>query len=270
MSRVGARAGLGRRAIAEARGLAQATRLGEHARLESRRRRLVWIAIAALLVVVPLSFNLARAPDFKASVELFPSAVAPYPPITDPSYYRSFLGDPELRRQMQINVGEGVADYRDVTIDRDSSTGRLKLTVAAATPAKAQRFINGLAPQIAGATRRQLGVQARRDRAKLRARLSPTLPRTKQLALRRQLRRLGRFGEFPPGRVLIGHPASMPRLKSWADRLVADLPGDFPSRPNPAWAALAGLLVAATLWAICLVLMPPGGRRSDGALPPPD
>jgi hypothetical protein len=243
---------------------------GERARGESRRRRLLWIAIAALLVLAPLAFDLARAPDFKASVELYPTRVAPYPAVLDPSYYRSFMGDSELRRQMQLNVGDRVADYRDVTIDRDPTSGTLTLTAVAATPAKAQRFVNALGPQIAEATRRQLGLQAARDRTKLRQRLRTRLSRSERLTLRRQLRRLGQFGQFPPGRVLLGRPAPRPRMDRWADRLVADLPGDFPGRPSPAWAALAGLLVAATLWATCLVLLPPGGRRSDAALPQPD
>jgi hypothetical protein len=70
--------------------------------------------------------------------------------------------------------------------------------------------------------------------------------------------------------VLLGRPASLPPLDRWADRLVDRLPGDFRGRPNPLWAALAGLFVTLTLWAMCLVLAPPGGRRSDAALPQPD
>jgi hypothetical protein len=237
------------------------------ARRESRRRRLAWVATGALLVLVPLVINLARAPGFKASVELFPRPVAPYPPIADPGYYRRLLTDPELRRQMALKFAPGVAKYRDVSIDPDPATGTLVVSVTAATAVNAQRFVNALAPQIAVATQRQLGRQASQDATKDRTRLRTGLPRREQRTLRRRLRRLAQFGEFPPTRVLPGRPASPPRLDRWADRLVDDLPGDFPSRPNPVLAALAGLLVAATLWAICLALMPPGGRRSDAALP---
>jgi hypothetical protein len=221
-------------------------------------------------MLIPFVVNLARAADFKASVELFPRPVAPYPPITDPAYYRGLLTDPELRHQMGLKVSPGIARYRDVSIDRDPVTGALVVSVTAPTPANAQRFVNALAPQIAGATQRQLGRQASQDVTKDRSRLQTGLPRREQRSLRRRLRRLAQFGEFPPARVLPGRPASPPRLDGWADRLVDDLPGDLPSRPNPALAALGGLLVAATLWAICLALMPPGGRRSDASLPQQD
>jgi hypothetical protein len=244
--------------------------LARRARRESRRRRLVWIAITAVFVLVPVGFNLARAPNFEASVELFPRAVGPYPAVTDPAYYRSLLADRELRRQMTLNVGGGVAEYRDVSITPSSTRDTLILTVAAADPAKAQRFVNALSLQVAGATQRQLGRLADQDATKLRDRLRTRLAASERRRLRRALRRLNRFGPFPPGRVLPGRPAARPPMDHWADRLVAELPGTFPGRPNPAWAGLAGLLVAATLWAICLVLIPPRTRDPEAALPQPD
>jgi hypothetical protein len=219
------------------------------------------VAVAVLLVVGPLAFNLAREPGFKASVQLFPSAVAPYPKISDPRYYEALLADPELREQMRLNVGDRVAKYEDVTIRRGPGSDRLTVTAEADKPEKAQRFVNGLAPQIAGATRRQLGLVVQQDVDRLRVRLGRGASGAAERSIRRRLRRLVGYGEFPPPRVLPGANAPRPRIERWADRLVDDLPGDFRARPDPAWAALAGLLVAATLWAIGLVLAPPGRRR---------
>ena len=231
--------------------------LRDGARRESRRRRLAWIAVAAVLVIGPLAFNLAREPDFEASVELVPREVRPYPAIVDPRYYLALLADPELHNQMRLNVGQGVARYEDVSIGREREGSPLMVTVKADSPRDAQLFINGLAPQIAGATQRQLGRQASRDLERARRSLPGMPVGERRRMLRGRIRRLASFGEFPPARVLPGAPAPLPALDRWADRLVADLPGDFRSRPSPAWAALAGLLVAATLWLIGLVAVPP-------------
>jgi hypothetical protein len=234
--------------------------LRDGARGESRRRRVVWIVVAAVLVLGPLAFNLAREPAFEASVELFPRGVRPYPAVYDLRYYEALLEDPELREQMRINVGQGVASYDDVTFRRTSAT-TIAMSVEAETPRAAQAFVNGLAPQIAGATSRLLGLRAARDLERARERLADAeQPSPERRFLRGRIRRLATFGEFPPARALPGAPAPTPAFERWADRVVDDLPGDFRVRPSPLWAALAGLLVAATLWAICLALFPPRRR----------
>jgi hypothetical protein len=246
-----------------------AARLRDSARGESRRRRIVWVAIAALLVLVPLGFNLARAAGFSASLELFPQKVGPYPAVDKPSYYRSFLTDPELGRQMDINARVRPADFRDAAIRPHKSHGTLVLTITADTPEKAQRIVNQLGPQIGGATSRQLARDTDKAIGKLQDRLRTRLSSSERTAARRDLRRLERLQPLPPARLLFGRPAPLPKMDRWADRVVDDLPGDFSGRPSPAAAALAGLLVALILWAICLALLPPAGRRSD-ALPQPD
>jgi hypothetical protein len=237
--------------------VALTTALRDGGRRESRRRRLLWLAVAALLVIGPLAFNLAREPGFDASVALFPRAVQPYPAVRDPRYYETLLEDPELRRQMGLNVGVGAVDFDDVSFRRGPGILRVTLTVKAGTPEDAQRIANAVAPQIAGATSRRLGRRADRDQARLRERFLTLDPGPERLRVRRRLRRLAQFGEFPPPRVLPGAAAPRPSMDRWADRVVDDLPGDFRERPSPWWAALAGLLVAVTLWAIGLVLFPP-------------
>ncbi len=227
---------------------------------ESRRRRLAWVAVAAVLVLAPLAITVGRAPEFKASVQLFPRAVGPYAAVFDIAYYRSLLEDPALVEPMRLSVRSGVAEYEDVTFSR-GRPGQLVVTVAAPVPADAQRFVNVLAPQIAGATRQELARVTARDVAELRARLRSRLAPESRRALRRRLSQVERLGPLPPGRVLYGSPAALPRMERWADRLIDDLPGAFPPRPSPLWAALAGLLVAVTLWATWLVLVPPDRPR---------
>jgi hypothetical protein len=239
---------------------ALAASLRDRAKAESRGRRLAWIAVVAVLVIGPLAFNLARERGFQASIDLFPTAVRPYPPIHDPAYYQSLLADPDLREQMRLNVGLRVVRYHNIWVRRGNGQAPLTVTVEADAPEKAQRFVNALGPQIAGATQRQLGRAVRRDIEQLNVRLDSTAPSKERRALRARLGRLESFGEFPPPRVLPGAQAPRPRIERWADRLVNDLPGNFRSRPSPVWAALAGLLVAAALWLIGLTIVPP--RRS--------
>jgi hypothetical protein len=59
----------------------------------------------------------------------------------------------------------------------------------------------------------------------------------------------------------VGARATPPRLERWADRLVDALPGDFPGRPGPVWAGIAGLILAITLWGLGLALRPPRATR---------
>ena len=243
--------------------------LRDGARRESRRRRIFWGVLAALLVLGPLVFNLARVGDHKASVLLFTREVDPYQPVTDPDYYRAFLGDPVLRQQMRLNVDAAADEYDGVTIRRASRPLVMEVTVAAGTPRRAQRLVNALAAQLAFADQRRLAGAADRDARRVRERLRSRPPLEQRSRLRRALRRLDGFGPFPPPRVLPGARAPVPRLERWADRLVDDLPGDYRSRPNPAWAALSGLLVVATLWAIALVLLPPA-RRAEADAPAPE
>lgn len=250
------------RAVRE-RTLALTAKLRNGGRRETWRRRILWLTVAALLVIGPLAFNLAREPEFDASIQLFPRAVPPYPATFDPGYYESLLNDPDLREQMSLNVGDDVAGYDDVSIERGPGRGRLTMTVKDGVPEDAQRFVNALAPQIAGATSRQLRRRVDRDVERLRERFlgMSEEPSPERRRLRLRLRRLARFGEFPPTRVLPGAPAETPPMDRWADQLVDDLPGDFRARPSPWWAALAGLLVAVTLWAIGVVLVPPDRTR---------
>ncbi|MEA2307739.1 MAG: hypothetical protein QOI65_25, partial [Thermoleophilaceae bacterium] len=81
-------------------------------------------------------------------------------------------------------------------------------------------------------------------------------------ATRARVRVMRGFAREPAGRALIAGYAGPPELKHWPDRVADALPGSFPARPNALLAALVGGLLALTLWAIDLVLFPPGRRRA--------
>jgi hypothetical protein len=279
MSRIGRAI---RQGAAKLRALARALRgliaswlvnLRDTARLQSRRRKGIWLGVAALLVLGPLAFNLARAADFKASARLFPSAVRPYPAPRDPAYYRELVDDPVLHREMRRNVDFPDTSYDDIQILSGTKSGPLKVTVAANTPADAARFVNALKAQIVVASQRQLARMAAQDVRDTQARLQEGPPRSERRGLRRRLRRLSRLttvGETLPARVLPGAQARAPAITRGADRLVDDLPGSFRGRPSPIWAALAGLLVLVVLTALALTFLPPPRRGADRALPQPD
>jgi hypothetical protein len=247
-------------------------RLTQSARAESRRRRIAWAALAALLVIGPMAFNLARESRFTASVEIFPSALSPYPPIVDPGYYRSFLRDPELRRQMRLNAHAGGGELAGAAF-RAEPAHNLLLTVAADDPARAQELVNTLAPQISEATRRWVARQAVMDIGRLDARLrSKVLGGPERRRLARRIRRLRALGLEPPSRVVLGPSAPRPRLDNWADKLADALPGSYPAPADASSAGLGGLMIVAALWLVGLAVRPPARPStvglSDDRVPP--
>src|SRR4051794_21135041 len=241
------------RAAAAIRRLAALIR--SRAPLESRRRRLGWAVVAAALVLGPALFNVARESRFTASVPLVAMRVGPFPAMRDPGYYRTLMGDPELRKQ--LNTGAGVDQYGATRV-RLLPSGLLVLEVAAASPVRAQELLKALAPQIAEATRRQLGREAASRAATLRAELvDGRVDRSKRGRLRQELRSVRRVAAHPPDRTVPGGAASRPGLHRLGDRIADALPGGLPARQSPLKAAFGGLLIAGTLWSIALLVAPP-------------
>src|SRR3954451_6175777 len=230
--------------------------LRERAREQSRRSRIAWAALATLLVVGPVVFTLARSAEFTVSAEIAPNAVGPYPPVFDAAVYRGFLADPELQSQMRLSVKAEPSEYLGATI-RPTAVGTLALAIASERPAHARALINALGPQLSEASRRSLAARVHMDATRLRARLrAKGLSSAQRRVLGRQLRPLDRLDPPPPGALVLHLPAPQPKLSSWADRVADALPGEFPTRPSPIAAALAGLLIAAALWAVALTLPP--------------
>lgn len=240
--------------------------LREAARRESRKRRMAWGGVAALLVLGPLLINLARDSSFTASVGMFPRPVGPYEAVRDPAHYRALLADPVLRQHTQLNSGEPFPAPDDVRIRVNPPGQGMRLTVRADTPRAARTLVNALGPQIAGASARAITVRAQRDLRALDARLrAPGTGRAERRALRERIRAISGLAREAPHHVLIGTRAGPPAL-GWADNLVNAAPGDFTPRPPAATSALAGLLVAVTLWMIGLVVVPPAAERTPSGV----
>ena len=250
------------------------------ARLPAGRRERLLLGLAALLVLGPLIFNVARAPDHSASVELHPVLDRGLPPNDDPAYYRALMVDFQLRVNMRKNIG-GLASaglYDDVTFERTPRRTVLMMA-AAATPDDAATFANALAPQLAGASKRELQRSTLVIARRLRGALARRPPRAERRRLRSELRRIEALLNEPHERIVLGPAATPPNVDNWADRIADALPGELPGRPSPLWAAFAGAVVAATLWLIAFVLFPrvgrggtdrPGSDPSDPSDPPPD
>jgi hypothetical protein len=81
--------------------------------------------------------------------------------------------------------------------------------------------------------------------------------------LRRYARTLGDLARAHPAPVIVGRELTLGGRR-WGDRVVAALPHYRSPRPGVAGTALAGLVVAAALWAVALLLT--AGR---GGWPPP-
>lgn len=238
-------------------------RLIAAARAESRPRRIAWLAAAGFLLVVPVVMNVARAPGFESSIELFPGAVPGFPLERDPAYYRAFLAQPKLRQEMAKNVPDPFDDaaYRTVEIRR-LRRGTLLVTAELPTPVRSRDFVTQLGPQLAVASGRDVAARALAARPAVRRALRGSATEPERRRLRARLALLDRQVVELPVRAIPGRAPDAPEPERWADRLADSLPGDFPGRPSPVWAGVAGLLVAAALWVAALVLLPPRVRGS--------
>lgn len=228
-------------------------------RRESRRRRALWVAIAVLLVLGPIGFNLARGDEFRASLEVFSRPVPPYAQINDAGYWRALLRDPELHHQTALNIGTEIPDYRRVKIVLEPGGRALRVTVTLDSPGHARTFVNALGPQLAGASSRQLYRRWQLDARAIRDALRGRVRARERAALKRRLAAITKLGRVPPTRAVVGPRAGSPHLDSWADRFVDAMPGGFVERSSPLAAGLAGLLVALVLWLLALVVVPPPG-----------
>jgi hypothetical protein len=233
------------------------------------RRRIVWAAIALFMFAGPVAFDLARASGFTASTPIYPRRIGPYPPVTDPNYYRRLLGDSDLQRYMRTTAGARSSVYLDAQFPFQPPDTVL-VTVRAGTPARARAFADALAHQIAEVTARELASEAGMEAKMIRVRLAaPGLGRAKRRSLGRRLGAVQGVLAAPAERVAESNaPTPQPPLTHPVDKFVNALPGSFPPRPSPLWAGLAGLLLVALARAIGVAVFSPRRIRS-GKLPPP-
>jgi hypothetical protein len=208
------------------------------------RIRLGWGALALVMVVLPVVFDLARAPNFAASTPVYPRAVGPYRP-PGPVDLRDALTDARLQRYVRLGLGAPSSVYREPTFPVRPPHTQL-VTVEAGTPADARRWSFGLALALRSVTVRQIQARADADVRWYSAKLSAgALAGATRPQLERRRAASKRVAAAPTPRITVGPPPALPPPTRAADKLVDALPGDFPPRPNPLWAGLAGLLVVA-------------------------
>jgi hypothetical protein len=227
-----------------------------------RRVRLGWGALALVMFALPVAFGLARTPEFSASTALYPRAVGPYQPPRAGYYLRALREDTILHRYVRLGVGAPSSVYRDATFGVRPPRALL-VTVKGGSPDDAHRWSAGLALALQSATLRQVQAQATADARWLEAKLSAgALAGATRRDLARRIAAVKRVAAAPTPRITAGAPPPLPRPARAADKLVDALPGDFPPRPSPLWAGLAGLLVVALARAFVALVRHPERVRS--------
>lgn len=213
-------------------------------------RKLVLVAAAIAMAAIPIAFNLARAETVNASIEIFPVRVADFPAPSAPGYLLALLRSTAARRDLAVRAARRQVPSNPSRLVVAATTGvayggrrvqTLTITVSAPTPTRAVESANGRALAIVFASARDLAKLAR-------ARLERTMTRAQHEVLSRLI-------SSPSPRFALGRRARATASTRWADRVVASLPGTFPTRPNPWAAGAGGLLLVAVAW-LTLELLP--------------
>jgi hypothetical protein len=120
-------------------------------------------------------------------------------------------------------------------------------TLSADTPSHASTLLITMLRQAANYSTMQAQASAINEEAALVQQLSRIRGRRRGTILAR-LGALARFVARPSARIVLGPGPAKPAIRTWADRLVAKLPGTFPPRPDPWVLALAGIVVVFGYW----------------------
>jgi hypothetical protein len=240
-------------------------RLFVHLPWESRGRRRGWLALALFMTVAPAAFCADRQSEFFTSVKIFPRPVGPFSLNQDIRQITSLLSDPLFRGEVRRGSGAGPSLYRHLVLERSPVGVTFTLLVGQPTPEAAKKVTDVVALQLAYASGRRVSSDSSERAAILRqALVEPGTPAFRRARIRRQLLELRPLIEHPPNRFVASGPAPLPKLTHWADRVADALPGPLPRRTSPFWAGLAGLALAALLWAASLRLAPPVRRPAPG------
>jgi hypothetical protein len=248
-----------------------ASTLGLRLRSLPARWYLLWAVVLVVVAAVPAAVNAARPSEHTASVEAFltgPSAARS--PAGRTAYLRALLADPRLAQDAKTISGQDVdpASLRD-RIDFKPTSRSVVITVRADTPQHARDLANALAYAFANASGRRLSARAQAQLVRVRAGLqSRPLKRRRRIALRAAERKLESAAANPGASVVFGPRPSTAKPDQRLDRWLDDLPGPYPPRRDPLWAALAGLLVGCAFCLASLLLWARGQPRpapADGA-----
>jgi len=208
---------------------------------------------AALLVLavgaVAVAFTLSRQAEYRASVSVVAVERGVLRPAVGPAYLRDRLaaGGAELATRLERDgIDPGLlGGVRIAPVERPA--GAIAISVVAATPARARELLRLVVLQIDALSAAELERLARRRLRAVDVELATTAAAPPgRLALRREARGLRRYLEQPRSR-FGALQVTVERPRRWADRVARSLPGAFPARPSPVWAAIAGALVGAAL-----------------------
>jgi hypothetical protein len=236
---------------------------------ESTRRRIAWSLVACVLTLGPLIINLLRESTFHASVKLDGVAVAPFPAPKHVGYVRHLLRSEALQsfvlQAADLSDSPGDIDKTLVRVHRKGNNYVFVVTARSATPQRAADLAKSLGVGLPAGSSNQLGRMAKHELKRVRSDLkSKPLTPTESVTLTARAHNLRNLTENGPQRVIVSSGVETPKPTRWGDRLADALPGPMPPRPSPILSALAGLLVAVSLWIVWLVRVPPDRARATG------
>lgn len=233
------------------------SRLGTRLRAIPKRWYLLWAVVLVVVAAVPAAVNAARPTEHRASIEAFlVGRAASWSTAGRTDYVRSLLADPRLAQDAETISGQHVdsASLRD-RVEFAPTPRSIVITGRADTPQHARDLANALAYAFANASARRLGARAQAQLADVRARLqSRPLSRRRRATLHRAESELEAVAAKPGATVVFGPRPTKAKPEQKLERWLDDLPGPYPARRDPLWAALAGLLVGCAFCTMSLLL----------------
>jgi len=218
-----------------------------------------------LLAVGPLALTLARAADYRSSTTV--SLNTENPSTQYLQRPERFVSEPleveDVQRDVAREVGwfDAPDDLPDYVTVSQGGPGELVVTAKAATPDEARELAEVTAALLIDAAeasaRFTQPLQLQRIRRALRR--DGLSAAEREELLRRRAEIAASVRERQPIFVAEVSPASLADERI-GDRLLGALPGSRPLRPNPVWAAVAGIAmaIALALWVLVLSSRPTG------------
>jgi hypothetical protein len=237
-------------------------------RVRAVNRRLNTAALALgviLLAISPLALTLARAADYRSSATVT---------INSENESTAYLPDPERLiteplavEDVQRDVASDVEwfnapdDLEEYITVRGAGPGEFVVTARGPTPKEARQLAEvtaGFLIEAAEASARfTQPLQLQRIRRALRREAEPSPEREELVRRRAEIGQSVREQQ----RIFVAEPSQGTMASERiGDRILGALPGSRPLRPNPVWAAVAGLALALALalWALVLSSRPTG------------
>lgn len=222
-----------------------------------------WGAVFAALVVLPPLLTTTRDSEFTAAVEVFPLAQSGATTTADRmSYVSRLLASRVVQEEAVSNTGLPIdAAELPGRIDVRPTERSVFLSATANTPERARDLVNALAAAVANASIRDLRAQAQTELADVERRLrSPDLSPAERDELTEKRTSLEQAVASNSFGLVVGPRPEPPTPSGLVDRVVAAIPGPFPPKPSPFFAAVVGLVLAG---AVCFALYAARSPRSE-------